>query len=517
VLILLLSVSYGCGKKSGLEVKVFGGKDQPIPGAYEEIVVRKLFSKVSSQGKDKIEFVGIVPEFKDCSSNVYNNYSAAIINLKGISILDKKAFDEIIKDQDITNLYKANYTDEVPLGIKKMPPTHAILLGECLLDEGKIHIRLIGTNGVRLGEVNELISVSTEVAIKLQPVEAEKKAQAEPVATKRAEVKEKEKPAPEVSKDNDLEAEKVAWVESMKKMKEAFVQVQKYEKKPKVTAELKAAEWEKFVSCYSKRNPYSDEDEKMRSEAKKRIAELQAEKAVANKKASRTSSSSRGDSGIITYNGLQWYEGPDRETTWDQANDWVSSLSVGGSGWRMPTRAELKCLYHKRYNWMVDERAMPPEFKTNAYGVWTREQHDSSNKCFVYIGGNHLCNMNGDNSHQAFAVRSRGSSGIIIYNGLQWYEGPDRDTSWDQASAWVSSLGGGWRMPTRAELKGLYHEGMCERNIPWEFKTTGWFIWSREQFGLSDAWGLNFFDGHEEYHIRSLSGDKRAFAVRSRR
>jgi parvulin-like peptidyl-prolyl isomerase len=93
--------------------------------------------------------------------------------MKGISILDKKAFGEIIKDQDITNIYKADYKDEVPLGIKNMPPTHAILLGECLLNEGKIHMLLIGTNGVRLGEVYEPISMPTEAVVsKNEPKES---------------------------------------------------------------------------------------------------------------------------------------------------------------------------------------------------------------------------------------------------------------------------------------------------------------------------------------------------------
>jgi len=111
--------------------------------------------------------------------------------------------------------------------------------------------------------------------------------------------------------------------------------------------------------------------------------------------------------------------------------------------------------------------------------------------------------------------------GIIIdfKAGLQWYVGPDQDTDWDQANAWVKSLtvgGGGWRMPTIAELKSLYHKGMGDRNMPPEFKTTGWVVWSNEQQGSSAAWYFGFGNGYELYGERSFSNDGRAFAVRSR-
>jgi hypothetical protein len=109
--------------------------------------------------------------------------------------------------------------------------------------------------------------------------------------------------------------------------------------------------------------------------------------------------------------------------------------------------------------------------------------------------------------------------GIITYNGLQWYVGPDQDTDWDQANAWVKSLtvgGGGWRMPTKAELKGLYHEGRGDRNMPPEFKTTGWYVWSNEQQGSSAAWIFDFGPGFEYPYARSYSYLGRAFAVRSR-
>jgi hypothetical protein len=93
--------------------------------------------------------------------------------------------------------------------------------------------------------------------------------------------------------------------------------------------------------------------------------------------------------------------------------------------------------------------------------------------------------------------------------GLQWYIGPDKDTNWDQANSWVNSLsiaGGGWRMPTRAELRGLYDAGMRRRH----------WVWSGETSGPTGAWPFNFGLSREHSGLRLDHFDTRAFAVRSR-
>jgi len=50
--------------------------------------------------------------------------------------------------------------------------------------------------------------------------------------------------------------------------------------------------------------------------------------------------------GIITdtQTGLEWYVGPDRDTSWDQAQAWAFSLKVAGGGWRLPALKELQTL-----------------------------------------------------------------------------------------------------------------------------------------------------------------------------
>jgi hypothetical protein len=52
------------------------------------------------------------------------------------------------------------------------------------------------------------------------------------------------------------------------------------------------------------------------------------------------------------------------------------------------------------------------------------------------------------------------ANGVVAdrQTGLAWFAGPDVDTSYYQAVAWVRGLtvaGGGWRMPTAGELVRL--------------------------------------------------------------
>ncbi len=104
--------------------------------------------------------------------------------------------------------------------------------------------------------------------------------------------------------------------------------------------------------------------------------------------------------------------------------------------------------------------------------------------------------------------------------GLEWYAGPDKDTNWNEAKRWVASLnvdGGGWRMPTRNELKSFYQKGAGRRNMTALLETTGWDVWSGETRDSSSAWGFDFYYGSDSWSNRYLSADIRAFAVRSRR
>jgi len=103
---------------------------------------------------------------------------------------------------------------------------------------------------------------------------------------------------------------------------------------------------------------------------------------------------------------------------------------------------------------------------------------------------------------------------------LEWLVGPDVDTDYAAAELWVASLGdvsgGGWRMPTIAELKTLYQWGVGDRNMDPVFGTTGWFVWG-EPRDESSAWRFDFLDGGEYWYYRDGSSNYRVFAARSRR
>jgi hypothetical protein len=111
----------------------------------------------------------------------------------------------------------------------------------------------------------------------------------------------------------------------------------------------------------------------------------------------------------------------------------------------------------------------------------------------------------------------------VVYDknaNLEWYAGPDRKTNWYDAKKWVENLnvaGGGWRMPTRQELKTLYKKGAGESNMTPLLKTTGWYVWSGETKSSSSVWGFSFYGGTENWYTRDSSTNGRGFAVRSRR
>jgi hypothetical protein len=72
--------------------------------------------------------------------------------------------------------------------------------------------------------------------------------------------------------------------------------------------------------------------------------------------------------------GLEWYAGPDKDTNWNRAKQWVKRQQVAGGGWRMPTLKELKTLYEKD----VGTYNMTPLLETTGWYVWSGETKESS-------------------------------------------------------------------------------------------------------------------------------------------
>jgi len=70
--------------------------------------------------------------------------------------------------------------------------------------------------------------------------------------------------------------------------------------------------------------------------------------------------------------GLEWFAGPDIDMDWKQASEWVTGLSVGMGGWRLPLANQLKALFKEGSG----PRNITPLLSTTGWYVWTREEEN---------------------------------------------------------------------------------------------------------------------------------------------
>lgn len=111
---------------------------------------------------------------------------------------------------------------------------------------------------------------------------------------------------------------------------------------------------------------------------------------------------------------------------------------------------------------------------------------------------------------------------IDTMKDMEWFEGPDKDTTWEQAQAWVAGLKiarGGWRIPTRMELSSLITVGAGKLQIhPFlTYRGKYVFAWSVERKDPESVWAFPFTLGAPPEIIIDESKSKRALAVRSRK
>ena len=106
---------------------------------------------------------------------------------------------------------------------------------------------------------------------------------------------------------------------------------------------------------------------------------------------------------LDTMTGLEWKAGPDKDTTWQESNDWVRSLAIGGGGWRMPTIEELRSLYQEG----AGDKSIIYLLKLSEYWVWSSEKKDSSAAWFFDFseGRKSWFNRNSRKYKRGFAVR----------------------------------------------------------------------------------------------------------------
>jgi len=106
-----------------------------------------------------------------------------------------------------------------------------------------------------------------------------------------------------------------------------------------------------------------------------------------------------------TKSGLEWVAGPDKNTNWNVAKQWVGNLTVAGGGWRMPSKKELETLYEEgrgSFN-------MTPLLKITRFYVWSGESKDSKYAYYFNFkyGFNGTSLHSGSYNPRAVAVRSR--------------------------------------------------------------------------------------------------------------
>jgi len=112
------------------------------------------------------------------------------------------------------------------------------------------------------------------------------------------------------------------------------------------------------------------------------------------------------------------------------------------------------------------------------------------------------------------------SDGVITdgTTGLEWVVGPDEDTDYVKAQQWVAACavnGGKWRMPTQAELKGLYQKGVGKYNLAPSFKITDSWVWVESE-NSSRASAFDYRHYYEASPPGGASEGLRAFGVRLR-
>ena len=228
-----------------------------------------------------------------------------------------------------------------------------------------------------------------------------------------------------------------------------------------------------------------------------------------------------------TVTGLEWRVGPDTDTDWYAARDWV--MNIGGD-WRLPTEDELFGLVRAGIN---SENWGP--FETSEAIVWSGDLHDdnSSAFCFIFSTGSLMpvfSNFDYSGNKRVFAVRGEGQEVVVpagrfttlgevitdTATGLEWRVGPDTDTDWYAARDWVMNLGGDWRLPTIIEFKTLYTAGITLDNFG-PFENGGIAVWSNKVQYSTTAWRFAFWTGLSGDSIKpcDYSYSTRVFAVRS--
>jgi hypothetical protein len=121
-------------------------------------------------------------------------------------------------------------------------------------------------------------------------------------------------------------------------------------------------------------------------------------------------------------------------------------------------------------------------------------------------------------------MQPTGDGGVVrqACTGLLWTRSDNgSDVNWSQAQSYCRGLGGGWSLPTVAQLQSLYNEdlpgvpcGNSTCKVSDQFRLSYWWFWSSEPDGSSEAWLVNLNYGHRYSPLVGRSNGTRALCVR---
>ena len=287
----------------------------------------------------------------------------------------------------------------------------------------------------------------------------------------------------------EREANKKQWGEWQSRLETDMAKVERYDKSSALNPEEKAQAWDGLLTSYSADNPYSVKDDEFLKKAEERKRYWKGYKELGKLFVDTKPAGAR----IRILNiGPKFYQGmevkPGRyhvevsRRGYQTKKMWVK-LEAGEE-----RRVEIKLEQLKAYIEPAASKTHKPASESNV--------------------------LQQDGQYVAYA------NGIVrdTKSGLEWKAGPDRNMTWDKARSWVQNLDGDWRMPTTDELKGLYKEGMGSNNLTPLLEATSikyLWVWSTKEAGNPPR-GFSFIGGGGwGRRIRNISGNGRAFAVRS--
>ena len=263
--------------------------------------------------------------------------------------------------------------------------------------------------------------------------------------------------------------------------------------------------------------------------------------------------------------GLTWFAGRDEDIDFECAKAWIEKLDIADIKWRMPTNKELSSLYHgSRVFEGVDTskiiQIIGATPNRDSKCVWSGKTKGNSFAWYIDFrtAGNHSCDVKIAAGLRVIAVCSENQRELVSASApntihvkvpyedignnvvkdrstdLEWLAGPDEDTTWAKAKAWIEKLKVGdsrWSMPEIADLKGLSinirgFEGRKDvtgfisiiRGVPKKgmlSHDSAKCVWSVKKKGNTKACYFDFKNNEvHDCHIEG-SGDLRALAVRS--